>query len=182
MAAVFKNVFCNWQYALLAVVIFILVLAFSIWLPNLSFLRHTVESSSLSLTQKLYLLVSSLGALGTNFSPLSRILTVLISLFFGINMSLLSFYFKTRFALQRAAGASMAGILSGLLGIGCASCGSVILTSLFGLSATASFIGILPLKGQEFGLLGIGILGFSIFFTAKKIKSPAVCIRKTCKT
>lgn len=56
----------------------------------------------------------------------------------------------------------------GLLGIGCDACGLVILSSIFGLSATAGFIGILSLAGLEFGLLGIIILTISIYLVAKK--------------
>jgi hypothetical protein len=36
-------------------------------------------------------------------------------------------------------------------------------------------LALLPFDGQEFGLLGVGILGFSIFLAAKKINEPLVC-------
>lgn len=70
-------------------------------------------------------------------------------------MSLLIYYFQKRFRLEKTAGMSTVGMLSGLLGVGCASCGSVIISSLIGFGATASVIGVLPLRGQEFGLLGV---------------------------
>ena len=67
------------------------------------------------------------------------------------------------------------GIIVGFLGVGCASCGSLILSSIFGLSVTASFIGFLPFKGLELGILGIVILLISIYLVAKKIQDPLMC-------
>ena len=69
----------------------------------------------------------------------------------------------------------LGGIIAGFIGVGCAACGSVILSSIFGIGATAGFIGFLPLKGQEFSLLAVGILGFSNFMISKKILDPAIC-------
>ncbi len=169
------SVFKNFRYITLSIVIFALVLLFAIWLPNLSFIWNIIVSETLSVTQKSGILISSLGALGTNFTPLSRLLTILVAFLFSINISLFTFYFKRKIVLGKTVGISAGGILSGLLGVGCAACGSVILSSIFGIGATAGFIGVLPLQGQEFGLLAIGILGFSNLLILKKIQKPLIC-------
>lgn len=88
------------------------------------------------------------------------------------------YYFKFRYRLEKEAGMSAIGIFSGILGVGCASCGSVIITSLFGIGMTASVIGVLPLRGQEFGLLGIVFLTVSIVILSQKIQQPLVCVPK----
>lgn len=163
------------RYWLLGVAVFAVTLAFAIWLPNLSFLRHTAVSSDYTVFQKFSLFFTSLGALDTNFTPLSRTLTVAVAILFAINVVLALSYFKKKMALQRSAGLSALGALTGLLGIGCAACGSVLLSSVFGVTATAGFIGILPLGGQEFGIMSVVILGLSIFFITKKLKEPAAC-------
>jgi len=72
-------------------------------------------------------------------------------------------------------GVSLAGVATSLLGVGCASCGSVVLTSLVGFGSATTVLGILPFRGREFGFLGIIILLIAISFTLKKINQPYVC-------
>lgn len=175
MTLAFTQVFTNWRYLLLSALIFFAVLLLSIWLPNLNFIRHTTFSESLTLEQKRGILISSLGAYQTNFTLFSQILTMTVAALFAINISLIVFYFARRISINRASGMSIFAIISGFLGVGCASCGSVILSSIFGLGTTASFLRFLPLKGKEFGLLSIIILSISTYLVAKKIQDPLFC-------
>jgi len=176
-----KQVFSRIPYVVLSIIVFLGVLVLAIWLPNISFLAHTITSDIFTLSQKVGIISGSLEAIQTNFTPLSRVLTVLIALLFSINTSFFIFYVLRASQLSRSAGVGAPGFLLGLFGIGCASCGSVLLSSFFGIGATASFLGFLPLKGQEFGLLSIAILTISIFLLAKKIKDPLVCRTKPKK-
>lgn len=170
-----KETFSNFWYWLLAFVVFSGTIFFAIWLPNLSFLKHVVVGSSYDAYQKIAVLAGSWEAINTNFTSVSRIVTIIVALLFAVNIALIVFYFKKRAGVYNSAGVSLGGALVGFIGVGCASCGSVLLTAVLGLGTTASFIKILPLKGQEFGVLAIAILLFSIFTTARKIKSPLVC-------
>lgn len=176
-----KDVLGRPGYIVLAVTIFLAVMLFAVWLPNLSFVLHVATSPTLAFSQKVGILGNSLGAIQTNFTPLSRIFTVAVALLFAAQFSMIVFYLKRRISLQKAAGIGSLGMLSGLLGVGCAACGSVILSALFGVGATASFIEVLPLKGQEFGLLSIAILVFALFLTARKIQDPLVCSVESSK-
>lgn len=173
-----KQVLRRPQYLILITTITGTLLAFAIWLPNLHLLTSTFHSDVLSLAQKTNLSFSLLGGLATNFTPLSRVITITISLLFGLNVALAVFYFRTRLTLGRETGASLGGLILGLLGVGCASCGSVVITTLLGLSVSASVLGLFPLKGQEFGLLGIAFLLFSIISIARKLAFPPNCIIK----
>lgn len=175
LSTVLKEIVRNIWYWLLFVAISGGTLLFAIWLPNLSFLRHTAVSSDYTIVQKFSLFFISLGALDTNFTQLSRTLTIIVALLFATNVVLVVHYFRKKLMLQKSPGLSMLGLLIGFFGIGCAACGSVLLSSVFGIAATVSFIRLLPLGGQEFGLLSITILGFSIFLTIKKIKDPVLC-------
>lgn len=172
---VLKEILGNAWYWLLGIFMFGAVLLFAIWLPNLTFLRHVAVSPDYALAQKVSLFFASLSALSTNFSTLSRTVTIIVAVLFAVNTVLTVFYFRRRAALQREAGLSVAGGLAGFLGIGCAACGSVILTSIFGIGATAAALNALPLRGQEFGLLSIAVLGASILLTVKKIDRQLVC-------
>ncbi len=170
-----KEVMRNWRYIVLTFFVVLLLFLFAIWLPNFSFVKEIITSQYFSVPEKASILLSSLKAFQTNFTLFGRVMLVAVSLLFGLNMSLFSFYLKRRIRLQKEAGLSVGGIVAGMLGVGCASCGSFIISSLFGVSASVVFLGFLPLKGQEFGILSIIILSFSIISTARKIQEPVVC-------
>jgi hypothetical protein len=170
-----KEVFKHPFYILLTVLVFFAVIVFTIWLPNLPFISHTMATDQLTAVQKIGLLKASLGAFKTNFTALSRLLDVIIAFLFSVDVSLLIYYLKRRISLEKSVGTSALGIFLGVIGVGCASCGSVILTSLLGLSAASSFISILPLKGMEFGLISVTLLTYSIYVLLKQIKNPSVC-------
>ena len=162
-------------YLSLALLLAALVFVFSVWLPNLGLIREIVFSPRLTVLNKASFLWHSLGAIATNFSVLSATLVVFISVLFGLNIALTVVYFRRRIALQKAGGMSVVGMLAGLIGIGCASCGSVLLSTFLGVGATAAFTGFLPLGGQEFSILGVVILVGSLYVTAKKLSDPLVC-------
>lgn len=171
----FVAVFQRWPYALLTVGVALLLLLTAAWLPNASFLWYVFTGSAFSLSTKFGLIGSSFSILMLNTTPLRFALTILLVILAGLNVSLLTYHLKQRIALGRAAGASVAGTLIGLVGVGCASCGSVILTSLIGWGATAGFLKFLPWRGAEFGLLGSTLLLISMWLTAKKITDPEAC-------
>lgn len=173
-----KQVFSIPRYVVLSVIAFLLVITLAIWLPNINFLAHTATSNLFSISEKFGILSSIFGSFGTNFTVFSRIITITLAFLFAINLSFFTYFFLRSSRLNREAGIGTTGFILGLIGVGCASCGSVILTSLLGVSVAAGFIGILPLKGQEFGLLSIVLLGISIYFISKKIKDPLVCNSK----
>jgi uncharacterized membrane protein len=66
-------------------------------------------------------------------------------------------------------------MISAVFGIGCAACGSVILTAILGIAGTGALLTWLPLHGLEFGVVGIILLSFSIYYLAKRINDPLVC-------
>jgi len=170
-----SDVFRSPKYLAVALISAAIVLAFSIWLPNLGLIWDTTISSNLTLFEKISFLWNSLGAISTNFSVLSATLTILVSMLLGLNIALMVSYFIKRIAFQKASGVGVAGMLAGLIGVGCASCGSLILSAFIGVGATAAFTGFLPLQGQEFSLLSIAILVAALYITAKKVADPLVC-------
>lgn len=163
------------KYFAVAITVSLAVIAFAAWLPNLHLITRTMTSSTMTLWQKTNLLVGLLGSLRTNFTPVSRLVTFVTAVFAGVQVSLLVFYVRQTAKLQQSMGMSAVGVATSMLGVGCASCGSVVLTSLIGFGATTAVLGFLPFRGQEFGFLGIGILLFAIHFTMKKINDPLVC-------
>lgn len=167
----FQTVFQSKKNIILALTLALVVLLFSIWLPNLGLAGKTIISSKLNFVEKLLFLFSSLAMLKSNFSLLSASLTILVSILFGINVVLIGSYFRKQIASQRILGASFLGVFSGFLGIGCAACGSIILSSIFGTAATFGFMAKLPFRGQEFGILAVALLLFSILTILKRINN-----------
>lgn len=168
------RVFGQKKYIVLTLVVAFLLLLFAIWLPNLSLVWDTIISM-LTAPMKFVYLFDSLGAFHTNFTLTSQVTTIAVSLLFGIHVSMVTYYFIHRISSQRSAGIGTLGIISGIFGIGCAACGSVVLSSIIGVGAATGFLGRLPFHGIEFTALGIIFLVVAISIVSKKITDPQVC-------
>ena len=164
------------KYLTVAIAVSLMVIAFAAWLPNLHLIIKTMTSSTMTLWQKTNLLTGLLGSLQTNFTPLSRAVTFVSAGLAGVQASLLVYYLRQTSKAAQSMGMSALGVATSMLGVGCASCGSVVLTSLIGFGSATAVLGFLPLRGQEFGFIGIVILLFAISFTLKKINQPDVCV------
>ncbi|XOU94010.1 MAG: hypothetical protein ACNFW9_04155 [Candidatus Kerfeldbacteria bacterium] len=163
------------KYIILTIIIFILMMIFFIYSPIYKFLWEVLTNNVYDFGEKIKVFYYSLGSIGSNFSASSRIIAIVIALFTSINLSMLVYYLKVRIKNERASGAGLIGTVIGVLGVGCASCGSVLLTSIFGISSTSALIGFLPFNGVEFGLIGMIFILFAIYLLAKKIINPNVC-------
>lgn len=171
----FKAVFKGPGYILLFLISSFLFFLLSVWMRNLSFLWNLIFSSKSSLLTKLKVFEWTIDFLRLNYTALGETIMITTAFLVGLNITLLTYYFKRRVILFREAGASAFGVIAGTLGVGCVSCGSVILTSLFGYTASSSFLGAFPLGGLELGIIGVILLSLSIVLIAKKIYSPFVC-------
>ncbi len=172
------NIILRPKYLFLVILIMLIMTSFAAWLPNLHLITRAMTSTTMTLWQKTNLLAAFLGSLQTNFTPLSRTLTIISATLTGIQISLLIYYLRQSARIQTEMGVSFAGVATSLLGVGCASCGSVVLTSLIGFGTATTVLGILPFRGQEFGFLGIAILVVAINYTMKKINQPFTCVVK----
>jgi len=70
---------------------------------------------------------------------------------------------------------SIGGFISGMFGIGCASCGTFLIGPLLSLVGGGWIISLLPYNGAELGFISIAIFIFAIFVFAKRIEDPKVC-------
>jgi len=166
-----KKVFSRPSGVATAAVFAFIAFFIAIWITNISLLKEVLFGDSFSFSARIEILLSSFGGIKSNFAATSRVITLLITSLFGVNASMVAHYLKRRFVLDRAAGSSILGTVFGMLGVGCASCGSVIVSTLLG----ASFVGMLPFKGLEFGMIGIVILLISVYLIAIKIAKPETC-------
>lgn len=146
-----------------------------VWLPNLGLIFSVVTSGGMSAGEKVGFLWSSLGAIRTNFTAIGAWSAGAIAALFGLNVALAARYIRRRVGLARMGGAGLGGMLVALVGVGCSACGAVVLSTLLGAGAAASFVTVLPLRGEELSILSVLVLTATLLVTARKAAQPAVC-------
>ncbi len=182
ITTVFKRVFKKGRYLALSLAVFIVGASLVLLLPNLSTLVQALTSETLSAGAKLTFWIALYGSIATNYTLLNAISIFLVLLLLSIEVALLVFYLRrVQKATKGFKGSQikgLAGAISGVLGIGCAACGSVILTGIAASLGVTGLLLALPLHGGEFALLGIVLLAWSISYLVKKIYDPLVCPSK----
>jgi len=173
----FKKVFSSVNYILTALVVMVATFSFAVWLPNWKLITVIMKSDSATFIEKISIPLSLFGSITTNFTVISASYTILIAVLFGINISLLIYYIRKQRKIFKGSGvyASVGGVISGMFGIGCAACGTFILSAVLGIFGGASAVAFLPFGGEEFGFIGVGLLSYSIVLTSRKIEKPYVC-------
>jgi hypothetical protein len=162
----------------MATIVALTVVGAALLLPNHSLLIGVLLSDSISFSSKINFTFSLLGSITTNFTLFSATYLILVAIMFGINIALLTFYIRRRQNKQSSKKMKLAnagGIISAVFGIGCMACGSIILTAIFGIFGAGALIAALPFHGIEFGVVGILLLAFSIYYIAKRTNDPLVC-------
>jgi len=173
----FKEVFRRPSYVLLFGVVALLIFAFAVWLPNMRLLLSLTLDSTVPMAVKFSFPIRLFESIATNFTMLSASYTIAIALLTGVNVALIVYYVKRQKQRLFQSGVTVGalGIVSGAWGMGCAACGSLILTSLLGTAGGLGVIAFLPLRGGEFGILGVALLGTAMYLLSKQINKPIVC-------
>lgn len=150
----------------------------AVWLPNLSLFMTVVQSAS-PVLDKLQFLATMYQSIATNFTIVSATYTILIAILFGVQITLLVYYIKktktNRASLRGVSGTGLGGLIAGIFGIGCAACGTFILTAVLSVVGAGGLLAFLPFGGEEFGFLGVGLLLYSIWLLLYKLEAPNVC-------
>lgn len=172
-----QKVFRKPAYVILALVVSALVFVSGVWLPNIRLVAGIVSSPDVPLSSKIELPLSLLGSITTNFTLLSASYTIAIAVLFGMYVAMVVYFLKRRIKEVGQGGivTGFLGITSGILGVGCGACGAFLLTSFLSLIGAGGALALLPLGGSEFGILGVLLLAFAIYVTAKQIENPLVC-------
>ena len=177
LRAALGQVFVYPSYIALGSTLALVAFLSAVWLPNLGLIRDVFYGSSAPLTAKLGIVLSLLGGIATNFSLLTAGYTVAIAVLFGITAAMIVYLLKQK--RIAAAGQNIAlgsgALASGVLGIGCAACGSLILGGAVPFLGAAGALAVLPLNGEEFGLLSVALLFVSLLLISKTIAEPAAC-------
>lgn len=112
----------------------------------------------------------------STFTPGTLLLAILGSFLGGINISLAYTYVKLRGEIIVHSGLySGIGLLLAICGIGCAACGTALLSVILGFFGFSTMLSVLPYAGVEIGYIGLIILLIATYVLAKKVAAPAVC-------
>lgn len=158
-----------------ATIAIVLLWTIASWLSNLDLLSHTLGNPKFDGSAFLAFFVYGLAIPVLNSPPLTLVFLIVAVALTGWQAGLLAYAVGKRFHLLRSTGSSALGAAVALLGVGCSACGSVILTSLLGVGATAGLVAVLPLGGAEFPLLASLILAATITHTSRRLLAPEIC-------
>ncbi|KKT78050.1 MAG: hypothetical protein UW75_C0050G0006 [Parcubacteria group bacterium GW2011_GWF2_44_8] len=162
----------------------VLVFIIAFFLFSLLILISEKASALISLLQfeyftfgeRLHLALVFLFSIKSSFLTTGIILSFLGSLLGALNITFAYVYFKLQAeVLMKHHVYSGAGMFVAFLGVGCAACGSALLTAMLGMIGLSSILGFLPYQGVELGVLGLLILGVTTISLAKKVMGPKVC-------
>ena len=171
----FKKVFRHPSYLLIALAVSCVFILLALWVAGFRLISFVLENGLFPPMLKARVVAEVLWGSFAAFRPIELAIIFMSALLLGINTAMTAFYLRSRVALQRSAGASVVASVLGILGVGCASCGSVALSALFGTAAAAGALRALPFGGLEFGLIGLAIMAGAVWVTARKVAHPEVC-------
>lgn len=97
-----------------------------------------------------------------------------ISLLVGINIGMLVYHVREHELGASEGTGSAAGVALGILGAGCAACGSAILGGVLTLAGAGAVLTLLPLHGLEFTLLAFLAVLLSLFWIAQGMRGGEV--------
>lgn len=137
---------------------------------------HVFNFSSLSFLKQLSLFFSSFFDFTSTFTGGALILLVLGSFLGGINIALAYTYMKVRGEVILKSGLySGAGLIFAFFGIGCAACGTALLSVILGFFGFSTMLQVLPYQGAEIGYIGLIFLCIATYTLSKKVMAPNVC-------
>lgn len=152
----------------------------SIWLvvaliPNSVVITSLFSSEQYSWETRVEFLGRMLISFPQQYTDLNLFFIGILSVLISLNMVLVSYYARSRVRHGRMMGLSVAGAVIGMLGIGCSACGSILLSTLFGIAITTSLVSNLPFGGYEFGVIGIFLILLSTYMVLRRIKLNGAC-------
>ncbi len=153
---ILKQIYANKKYYLLTLIVALLsfIVFYKLMLAKIT--NHSL---------KIFIMMS-----GYNYTYFTLLSFVMISVLFGVFLSLAVYKFKLIKTIKEKKGNSIGffgylGLVAGVFGAGCPTCGSVVF-ALFGAPLALMY---LPFKGAELRVLSVLILIVSIYFLTKSL-------------
>ena len=165
-----KIVFGNARYIFLTIIIAFGFYFFNVLVSNISLLIYVFNSSGIEKT--ISWLVSSTIGFGRTILLSSFISLIIISILFGVLVSLLVFKIKNIEKNTKLGVIGGLGVLLGIVAPTCAACG---IGLIYVLGLGSAFLTFLPFKGLELSILAILLLNLTILKASKDLTTCKVC-------
>ena len=146
--------------------------------PNAA-LVSKVAAAEVALHTKVAALLALVSSLPATFSTTTLVIAISFAVLLAFNVTILTYYLQRRRkgtrGTKRLGATSLGGIVSGVLGLGCAACGSIVLSALVSTFGGVGLLALLPFGGGEFAVVGLGLLVLSSYVLLTHINDPLVC-------
>lgn len=141
---------------------------------NLQLARDLIVGGSLPLSDRLVLVREQYPFLGTTYGTLDGLALVGLSALVGVNLALVAYHVREHEVTASGGSGSVVGVALGVLGAGCAACGSAVLLGVLSLFGAGGLVFLLPLEGLELTLLAAVALSLSTYWIADGMRGGTV--------
>jgi hypothetical protein len=160
-------------YAVLALLAAALALTLFVVSQNLTVARFAL-TSSLALSNRVDILLGLYPLFGTLYGPLTSVGLLVVAALTGVNVAMLTYHVREHGLSRGAGGGSAVGVALGVLGAGCAACGSAVLAGVLSLVGATGLLTALPLEGLEFTFLALVALVLSLYWLADGMRGGQI--------
>jgi hypothetical protein len=161
-------------YAVVGVVAAWLALTGFALSQNLTLTSDLIVGGSLPLVDRLTLVVEQYPFIGTTYGVVDGIALLVVVTLVGGNLALVAYHVREHDLSAAGSGGSAVGVLLGILGAGCAACGSAILLGVLSLFGASGLVLLLPLGGLELSLLAVVALLVSTYWLADGMRGGEI--------
>jgi hypothetical protein len=161
-------------YALVAVLTTLAALTAFAVAQNLTLVTDVVLGGSLPLGTRLSVLLELFPVVGTLYSPTQSVVVVTVAALVGVDVAMVVYHLREHGVSARSGGGSLAGVVLGALGAGCAACGTAVLAGVLSLVGVGGATLLLPFEGLELGVLAALSLLLSMFWLADGMRGGEI--------
>lgn len=161
-------------YAALAVLVCLGTLTAIVVSQNGSLVADLVIGGSLPLSNRLTVFTQQYPFVGPGFTTAAGLAVLVVSGLTGTNVSLVTYHLREHDLSASGGGASAVGMALGVLGAGCAACGSALVVGVLSLAGASGLVLLLPFEGLEVSFLAIVALALSTYWIAQGLRGDSV--------
>ena len=161
-------------YAVFAVLAAWLALTGFALSQNLTLTSDLIVGGSLPLADRLTLVIEQYPFVGTSYGVVDGLALLVVVTLVGGNLALVAYHVREHDLSAAGSGGSAVGVLLGILGAGCAACGSAILLGVLSLFGASGLVLLLPLGGLELSLLAVVALLVSTYWLADGMRGGEI--------
>jgi hypothetical protein len=160
-------------YAAVAVGTGTLALSLFVFSQNLPLVGFAF-TSSIGLENRVTILLELYPFIGGTFEATTGVMLLLVAALVGADLALVGYHVREHDLSAPESGGSVVGVGLGVLGAGCAVCGSAVLAGVLSLVGAAGIATLLPLEGLEFTLLALVVLVLSMYWLADGMRGGEI--------